>query len=229
MKTKIKKLLLSPLLISGPLLAMAIAMFAGVTLYGVFSLGERSAEGAVVQLETLTDLTATTAITDKLFVQTAGSTIGYTTAGDVLDLIPSSDYGDIYVTGGATPQNFTTSATKLNGFTADGPTGGGLTVAHGTDTITPSVTGNYTVSLCPSFSGDSGATFRCCARVNAIESNVCFVRKMGTPTGDIGSACMHGLIALTAADVLTVYCESATVGGKDMTMVEGHLLVEQKK
>jgi hypothetical protein len=88
------------------------------------------------------------------------------------------------------------TAGPLRGITAD--------VADATaDHLTVARTANYLVTMFVSFSGSNNAVAEGSIFVDGVESTVKFYRKLGTG-GDVGTATAQGILALTAAEEVSL-------------------------
>ena len=117
-----------------------------------------------------------------------------------------TDYGEIYVTGNSTGQ--TTNAVadtfdKVTQFASNGSSRNCTNDATNNQ-ITVTNAGKYIFHCEASFSGTNNATITLRASVNGTDqSNVESVRKLGT-AGDVGSASLHGILDLSASDIVTL-------------------------
>jgi len=145
---------------------------------------------------------------------------------DLRDFLVSSlgEYGEIYVHDGAAAQSFTTTPSKMTGFTTDGPAAG-VTVAAASDKITLNRAGKYLVTFQISFSGGANETFEFHARLAGAEQvqGAC-IRKLGAG-GDVGSASFSCIVTSTGSQDLEIYGESGNAGGANATPVHAQLTV----
>ena len=147
----------------------------------------------------------------------ADNSIGSISAQDLRDFVVTimGGYASIKTVDGTTAQTgITATPVKLTTFAVNG-TANGLTPDHTNDQITIDVDGVYFVECDVSFSGSSNSTFELHLRVDAVEKDEGFHRKIGSG-GDTGSAGFHGIVSLVAGEVLTTYIES-TDGGTSVT------------
>ena len=109
-----------------------------------------------------------------------------------------------------------TTAKKFAAFSHDYPANG-TTPSFSTDDITVDVTGDYFILITITFAttsvGDAG-TYQFHVRINGVEAPIGFHRTM-SGSADTGSGAAQGILALTAADVLTVWVESDEVANTD--------------
>lgn len=147
-------------------------------------------------------------------------------AGAYEDLATNlNSFGSIYVTGGSTGQVPDVDPGELvTGFTTNGLDAGSVTAVAASDKITVGETGNYFVSLSCSFSGTANATFTFYVKVGgSIVAGLRLVRKLGGG-GDVGSACLQGIVSATAADDIEVFVFGGTAPDS-FTLVEANLVV----
>ena len=135
------------------------------------------------------------------------------------------EYGGIYVTAGAGTQALeATTWTKITQFTADGDSSGGVTPAHGTDTITVADAGVYHVSFQCSYTGTNLAVYNIAVYWDGNRQNqVQIQRKIGTGT-DVGSAGTAGHVTVASGSTafeLWLYA----AGAADFNLVQGQLVV----
>lgn len=163
----------------------------------------------------------------ELLVLLADNAIGSISAQDLRDFLVTAmgGYASIKTVDGVTPQgSISTTPVLLTTWAVDGDANG-LTPDHTTDSITIDVSGVYHVDCDISFAGSGTTVFEVHLRVDGVEVDEGFHRKLGTG-GDEGSAGFNGIISLLANEVLTVYIE-ADGSGKSVTPSDAQLTVNQ--
>jgi len=134
-------------------------------------------------------------------------------------------FGEIYVAGNATPQDFAdTLPTKLTQFEANGKSHR-VDVDYTDHSLTIALDGTYVVAFHSSFEGSAGTTFTMHIRVDAVEMFPGLHRSMMGP-GSAGSASFEGHLDLMQDDVVTVYVES-DMPNKSITIIDGVLSVSR--
>lgn len=163
----------------------------------------------------------------ELLASLADNSTGDISAQDLRDFLVTimGGYASLKTVDGTTAQgSINATPAKVTTWDTNGAANG-LIPDHTTDDITVDVSGVYFVECDISFSGSGNSTFQVHLRVDGVEADEGFHRKIGSG-GDTGSAGFHGIVSLTAAEVLTVYIESQD-GGTTITPSDAQFSAHQ--
>jgi len=139
----------------------------------------------------------------------ADNTTGNISPQDYRDLIVSclGVYGSLNCFEQAHAQDNPDTGAKITCFDVNGDSHG-TTPDHTDDSITIDVAGEFDIYFQCSFSGTANSTVKFRLRIDGAEQLLGCTRKLGTG-GDIGSASFFApAVALSAAEVITVYMEA---------------------
>lgn len=135
------------------------------------------------------------------------------------DVAPGVEYGGIRVANGVTAQTgITTTPVLLTAFTTNAPASALITPDQANDNITVNHTGTYFITFGTAFSGTGNSVVQMHVRVDAAETDIGFIRKLGAG-GDSGAAHCSGILALTTGAVVTIYVETDNAGAGDSVTV----------
>lgn len=130
-----------------------------------------------------------------------------------------SVYGGLYVTGGVTAQNITTTPAKLTAWT-NTFAGLGTTPSAASDDITIDSAGDYEVTVSLTLNPVDAATWRFYLYKNASAVNGFSMRVIASGT-DTYNLSMTFFVTCAATDTLSVYVESSVGGGANVTVQDG--------
>jgi len=144
----------------------------------------------------------------------------------VLESINLGVYGGLTISAGASP--IFSASPSLSSFTqwdAGAPTSN-VTVVTANGSLSPDVTGIYSVHVQMSFSGGASTEYQARLFKDDVATNYGFKRALGTGA-DIGSASFNGLISANAGAVLKVRLATTSASDKDINPSLGSFLVHR--
>lgn len=172
-------------------------------------------------------LSAEISRTDTLSASLAALISNVDTISSSLQAVISANqvaYGGMFITTPGSIFSASASAQAFTGFDTPMPNGA-VTVATAAGSLTPSVTGVYSVAFNFSFSGDASTQFSAELYQDNAATRIGFSRSLGA-SSDIGAAGASGIISANASSVLAVRI-TGTAGGDDFTPNYGQFFISR--